>query len=127
MGKVADSVIKIESPVGDTFFKYWFKFLEPFHNLTDKEIDVMASFAKHRYELGKSIKDDNILDRFLFSEEIKRQIREELGMTANNFQVVMGKFKKKGVMIDGKINPKLLPNLSYDSPECYKLMLYFKL
>ena len=127
MGRVADSVIKIESPVDDNFFKYGFMFLEPFHHMTDKEMDVMASFAKHRYELGKSIKDDALLDRFLFSEEVKRQIRDELGMTANNFQVVMGKFKKKGVMLDGKINPKLLPNLSYDNPECYKLMLYFKL
>lgn len=126
MSRVADSVIRIESPVDDSFFVYWFRFLEPIHHLTDKEIEVVAAFARHRYELGKSIKDDVILDRYLFSEETKRSIREELKMTANNFQVVLGKFKKKGVFVDGRINPKLLPKLG-DSQDSYKLMLYFKL
>lgn len=127
MAKTADSVIKIDSSISGSFFVYWFKFLEPFHHLSEREIEVIASFARHRYELGKAIKDDAILDKFLFSEEVKRQIREELGMSANNFQVVLGKFKKKGVLSeDNKINPKLLPNLG-DDADCYKLMLYFKL
>ena len=126
MAKVADSVIMVDTEKDKSFFIEWFRYLEPLHHLTEKEIEVIAAFARHRYELGKAIKDDNILDKYLFSEETKRQIRSELNISTNHFQVIMVKFKKNGVFIDGKINKKLLPNLGEDATS-YKLMLYFKL
>ena len=55
--KKANNVVRIPTSLQENFFKYWFLFLKPFHNLTNREIDVIASFAKNRYELSKFIKD----------------------------------------------------------------------
>lgn len=46
-GKV-DSVIRVPTTL-DGFFRYWFEFLKPFHQLTEREIDVASAFIKHRY------------------------------------------------------------------------------
>jgi hypothetical protein len=62
------------SPDGD-FFRVWVEFLKPIHNLTNKEMDVLAAFLKKRYELGKVITDNDVLDNVLMSESTKRQIR----------------------------------------------------
>lgn len=62
-----NNVIRIGSSLDGSFFKYWFTFLRPFHNLTDREIDIIACFARHRYLLGKVIKDSEILDRVTMS------------------------------------------------------------
>ena len=39
----------------NSFFKWWCTFLRPFVNLTNREIEVVACFLKHRWELSKSI------------------------------------------------------------------------
>ena len=55
-----NNVIRIPASLEGSFFKYWFLFLEPFHHLTAREIDVIACFVKQRFELSKVIKDDTI-------------------------------------------------------------------
>ena len=112
-GKV-DSVIKIPTTLDD-FFRYWFEFLRPFHKLTDREIDVISAFSKHRYELSKVIKDKDILDKVTMSEDIKKKVREECNITLPHFQVIMGKLRKSKVIIDGKINQKFIPNIDEES------------
>jgi CRP-like cAMP-binding protein len=98
-----DSVIRIQSSLKDSFFKYWFEFLRPFHNLTNRELEVIACFAKHRYELSKVISDESVLDKVLMSEDTKRQIREECSVTQAHFPVIMSELRKKGVIEDNKI------------------------
>ena len=41
-----NNVIRIPASLDKDFFKYWFLFLKPFHNLTDREMDVIACFVK---------------------------------------------------------------------------------
>ena len=55
-------VINIPASLEGSFFRYWFEFLRPFHNLTARELDVITAFTKQRYELSKVIKDSDILD-----------------------------------------------------------------
>ena len=120
----ANNVIRITTSLKSNFFKYWFQFLEPFHNLTPREIEVIASFTKHRYELSKVITDSNLLDTVLMSEETKRKVREDCNITLAHFQVIMGKLRKNKVIIDNKINPKLIPNISEDSKSLKLLVLF---
>lgn len=108
-----------------SFFRRWFEFLKPFHHLTDREMDIATAFVKERYELSKVIKDSTILDRELMSEFTKRKIREECNVTLPHFQVIMGKLRKNRIIIDGKINPKFIPNISEDT-DSFTLLLYFK-
>ena len=108
------------------FFKYWFLFLKPFHNLTDREIDVITSFVNQRYELSKVITDNAILDKVVMSEDTKRKVREECGVTLAHFQVIMGKLRKNKIIIDGKINPRFIPNIDENS-DSFQLLLLFDL
>jgi len=109
------------SPDGD-FFRVWVEFLKPIHNLTNKEMDVLAAFLKKRYELGKVITDNDVLDNVLMSESTKRQIREQCGTTPKHFQVIMCKFRKKGVIIKNRIYLNLIPTIT---PDGVGLMVYF--
>lgn len=123
-GKVNNVIGLSQSPLGDEFFKYWFTFLRPLHHLTNREIDVIASFTKHRYNLSKVITDTELLDTVLMSEETKRKVRKDCGITLAHFQVIMGKLRKSGVIKDNKINPILIPKLDKDSTSLQLLVLF---
>jgi hypothetical protein len=126
MNKKANNVVRIPCSLNGSFFRYWFLFLKPFHKLTDREIDVITAFVKHRYELSKVIKDDEILDKVVMSEDTKRKVREECNITLPHFQVIMGKLRSSKVIIDGKINPRFIPNI-IEEDGFFKLLLLFEL
>lgn len=126
MGKKANNVIRIPTSLNGKFFKFWFEFLKPFHKLTEREIDIIAGFVKQRYELSKVIKDEGILNSVVMSEETKKKVREECGVTLSHFQVIMGKLRKSKVIIDNKINPRFIPNIVEDE-DSFQLLLFFDL
>ena len=126
MMKKPDNIVRIPCSLDKSFFRLWFKFLEPFHKLTDREIDVIASFVKQRHELSKVIKDNEILDKVTMSEDTKKKVREECNITLPHFQVIMGKLRKNKVIIDGKINPRFIPNIDEETG-IFQLLLLFEL
>lgn len=126
MMKKPDNIVRIPCSLDKSFFRLWFKFLEPFHKLTDREIDVITSFVKQRYELSKVIKDNEILDKVTMSEDTKKKVREECNITLPHFQVIMGKLRKNKVIIDGKINPRFVPNIDEETG-IFQLLLLFEL
>jgi hypothetical protein len=126
MVKKANNIVRIPTSLNGKFFRYWFEFLEPFHKLTDREIDVITSFVKQRYELSKVIKDNKILDKVTMSEDTKKKVREECNITLPHFQVIMGKLRKNKVIIDGKINPRFIPNIDEETGT-FQLLLLFEL
>ena len=58
------------------------------------------------------------------SEETKRKVREECRITSAHFQVIMGKLRKNNVIINNRINQKLIPNLTEDT-ENLQLLVSF--
>ncbi len=126
MNTKANNVIRIPTSLEGKFFRYWFEFLSPFHKLTNREVDVISSFVKHRFELSKVIKDSAILDRFLMSEETKKKIREECDITLPHFQVILGKLRKNNIIIENRINPRFIPNI-VEEDNTFKLLLLFDL
>lgn len=126
MVKKANNIVRIPTSLNSKFFRYWFEFLQPFHKLTDREIDVITSFVKQRYELSKVIKDNDILDKVTMSEDTKRKVREECNITLPHFQVIMGKLRKNKVIVDGRINPRFIPNIDEETGS-FKLLLLFEL
>lgn len=121
-----NNIIRIPTSLSVNFFKLWLMFLKPFHKLTKREIDVAASFVKQRYELSKVIKDSEILDRVTMSEDTKKKVREECNITLPHFQVILGKLRKNKVIVDGKINPKFIPNINANN-DVFQLLLLFEL
>jgi len=124
--KKPNNIVRVPCSLSKGFFRYWFMFLEPFHKLTDREIDVITSFVKQRYELSKVIKDNEILDKVTMSEDTKKKVREECNITLPHFQVIMGKLRKNKVIIDGKINPRFIPNIDEETGT-FQLLLLFEL
>lgn len=122
--KGVGNVVRIPCKLDYSFFKMWFMFLQPFHHLTEREMEVATSFVKQRYELSKVVSDNDILDKLVMSEDTKRKVREECNITLPHFQVIMGKLRKNNIIIDGKLNPRYIPRVVEESGS-FKLMLLF--
>lgn len=125
MGRI-NNVITIPTSTEGKFFRYWLEFLRPFHKLTDREIDVTASFLKQRYELSKVVSDQEVLNKLIMSEDTKRKVREDCQISQAHFQVIMTKLKKSKIIDNGRINPKFIPKLDKDSNN-FQLLLHFDL
>lgn len=125
MGKM-NNVIRIPTSISTSFFRFWLEFLRPFHNLTDREMQVASSLLKRRYELSKVIQDEDILDKVVMSEDTKKVVREECNISLPHFQVIMGKLRKNKVILDGRINPRFIPNLT-EEQGFFRLLLNFEL
>ena len=120
------SVTKIPCNL-DKFFKYWLQFTAPLHKLQNKEIKVLSFILKKRYELSYIIADDEVIDSFLFSTEVRDQIVLESGESKTNFSVILSKLRSKEVILeDNKINKKFIPNIDDDFNE-FKLTFHFVL
>lgn len=125
MGKM-NNVIRIPTSLSTSFFRFWLEFLKPFHDLTDREMQVASALLKHRYELSKVIQDENILDKVVMSEDTKKVVREECNISLPHFQVIMGKLRKNKVILGGRINPKFIPNVTSEQGS-FRLLLNFEL
>lgn len=121
-----NNVITIPASTEGSFFRYWFEFLRPFHKLTDREMDVIASFVKHRYALSKVVSDQEVLNKLTMSDDTKKKVREDCNISQAHFQVIMTKLKKSKVIENGRINPKFIPRLDKDSNN-FQLLLSFDL
>lgn len=119
-----DATVRIPTTKGKEFFKFWLNILKPFHNLTNREIDVAVSFLWNRYELSKVISDTNLLEANSLNEATKRKVRKECDVTLPHFQVIMGKLKKSKIIVDGKLNPKFIPNIKEEAGSFQLLFLF---
>ena len=111
MNKV-NNALRIPTSLDGSFFKLWIEFLRPLHKLTNREIDVIASFIKHRYTLSKAISDAAILDRITLSKDTQKEVIKDCGITLQYLQTTMSKFRKNGVIVNGRRNPKFIPNIN---------------
>lgn len=121
-----NNVIALSPPSYDKFFRIWFEFLRPFHKLTGREMDVIASFVKHRFELSKLVSDQELLNKLTMSEDVKKKVREDCNISQAHFQVIMTNLKKSKVIENGRINPRFIPNLEQDGNN-FQLLLSFDL
>lgn len=99
----------------DSFYRMWFEFLTPFHKLTSRERDVAARIVTQWFKLGESISDPVVLKDVMWSQTSRRDMRESLGMSVAHFQMILGKLRNAGVLVDGGINPKYIPHVT-DEP-----------
>lgn len=121
-----NNIVMVPTAPGLEFFKWWCTFLRPFISLTNREIDVVASFLKQRCELAEKTSDPAILDTMVMSEMTKNKVIEECGITQSHFYVVMGNLRKNKVIEGNTLNPKLIPNIRKDDNGCFQLLILFK-
>ena len=125
--KKVNNIIRVPTSLQDKFFRFWLEFLIPFHRLTSREMEVAAALLRERFELSKSISDDEILDRVTMGDDSRQKIRKECNITPAHFQAILGKLRKARIIIDGRINPRFIPKNLNSVDESFQLLLYFDL
>ncbi len=125
VSSTVDNVLRVPSNKDSNFFRLWVSFLSPYHDLTDREADVLTCLLKSRHELLKEITNEDLLYQVLFSEKNKRKIYTELGISNLNFNVLVARLKKKNLIINDKINNRFIPALKSDSNE-FKILILFE-
>ena len=121
-----NNIVTIPTTLDNGFFKWWCTFLRPFINLTEREIDVVASFLKQRYELSKHISDPALLDTMVMNESTRKKVLEDCNITLQHFYVVMSNLRKNKVIINDALNPRLIPNIRQDDKGTFQLLILFK-
>ena len=108
------------------FFKWWCVMQCPFVPLTNRESDVVSAFLYERFELSKIVQDQEILDSQLMSDRVKERVMEACHITKAHFYVVMSALRKKHVVSEYGIHPKLIPNIRPDDNGYFQLLVLFK-
>ena len=121
-----NNVVTVFTPLDTDFFRWWCIFLRPFINLTSREIEVIACYLKHRWQLSKTISDPSVLDTLLMSEDIKNKVIEECNITLAHFYVVKSNLRKNKVLLGDVLNPRLIPNIREDDNGTFQLLILFK-
>lgn len=124
MDKKVDKAIVLPSCNEREFFRLWLTFLTPLHKLTPKNVEIAAELLRHRHRLSKVILDEGVLMKVLMSTETKDEIIKDCNISTQNFHVAVSTLRKAGFFVDGKINPKLIPNIT-DTTTSYNTMLIF--
>lgn len=121
-----NNVIRVPTKIGMEFFKKWLEFILPFHHMTPKEMDIVSAYLYKRYQLSAAIKDNDLLDRVTMGSDFRDEVRSLCDMSLNQFQVLLCKLRKRGIFINDRIHPKLIPNLVSDNTTgSFKLLLLF--
>ena len=120
----------IPTPCNKKFFRLWVEVLKPIHDLTDREMDLLAAFIKRRHELQKSNMSPDQIDAVLMSSSIKKEIRSSVGISTAYYQRIVRKFRDKEILIpdlahDGeRINPRYIPDLRDDDKSIGALFMF---
>lgn len=125
---IVNNVIGVKSRDIKMFFERWLLFLEPIHKLTDRQQEVFVAFLMEWFELSKKINDDDLINKTLLSLETRNKIKDSMGLSPQNFKLIMDGYKKKNVLIEEngvlKFNKKIMPNIK-DGQKDLKLLIMF--
>lgn len=107
-------------------FRNWLFLTKIFHNLTTQQIDILALFLYEHYKLKKEVTNEKILNKVLFDYSTKMAIKEELGVKDPALQNAMTLFRKKGIIVNGKLSNLFIPVLEKDARN-FKLIYNFNI
>lgn len=107
----------------DSFFRAWIEFLAPFHKLTSRERDVAARIIQQYFKLRERCSDPVLLRELLWSQQSRKDMRDSLGMSQANFQMVLKSLREANILVDGDLNKAYIPNMS-DEPRFMMCVMY---
>lgn len=122
---MVNTIVKVPFKDVDGFVQSWLLFMQPYHQMTEKEKSVFAAFLVLRIGLLKSINDESILDEVVLSENSRKSVREKCGISSQHFQVIMSKLRQKGMIVDNRLNSKFIPSAMKNN--MYQLLFVFML
>lgn len=108
--KIANLNVKLKN-----FFYRYIEFTYPFHGLSSQQQKVLALILYHHHKLSQEITNNKILWKEVFDYDTKLLICEELSIKDPALQNLLSQLRKKNVIIDGKIAPVYMPEISVNS------------
>jgi hypothetical protein len=108
----------------DGLFEHWVALTQPLHKLTDAEANILLAFLRKRHIYACNVKSAEIVDKLLFSTDTRKEIMNSIGYKIGTFQNYLTSMRNKGVILENRINPKLLPNYE-DGADNFKLIYNF--
>tara|TARA_R110000868_G_scaffold143967_3_gene362722 strand:- start:860 stop:1198 length:339 start_codon:yes stop_codon:yes gene_type:complete len=107
---------------------YWLEFLKPYHKLANKEIEALGLMLYYRHELSKEVSNEDLVDKLLFSSDIRQKIKTDLGGMKNGvFNNLLSTLRRKKVLsTKNKITSSLIPNKDPMSKE-FSLVFNFQI
>lgn len=120
-------LIRVPSSLdGGTFFHWWIRFLNPFHNLTSREMDVAAAFFQYRYELSKEVSDSSLLDKLAVDTDARQTVKNRLGLSSGYINVILCKLRKCDIIKDNRFNPRFVPDVKIsDDKKSFSVLILF--
>lgn len=93
------------------FFKFWLLSLQPFLRLRPQELDVLSRFLYYRYRIMQDTKGMELVETLLFSPKVRSWIKQDLDMKTYAFNNILSSLRKKGMIVDNTLLPKLIPSV----------------
>ena len=100
-------IIPIKSDIPQAM-KAYLQILNPVLKLKDKEVEVLSSFLSIWYKNKSNVN----IEQLLFSTPIRKMVRKSIAMSEASFNNHITMLRKKKMIIDKKINPSILDNIS---------------
>lgn len=110
------------------FFLSWLTLLKPYHKLRNKQMEFLSVILYKRYELGKKVKDEDLLNKLLFDTDTRKEIQEEMKYSSGQvLSNMIYSLKVSKVLSENNIiHPGLIPVLSEDGDN-FKLVFNFNI
>lgn len=97
-----------------SFFDTWLTLMQPFLRLRKQELKVLSRLLYYRYIIQKEFKNEDVLYDLLFNTRTRKKIQEDLQMEDYTFNNLLSALRKKKMIIDNKINHKIIPQTQDD-------------
>lgn len=89
-------------------------------------MEVTAEVFKYRYDLSKTVHDPVILDSVSVDSNARRVLENKLGLSRGYMNVIFNKLRSCKIIVDGRLNPKFVPNVKVDeSTNTFSVLLLF--
>lgn len=109
------------------FFHFWLEVTKRGHGLGGSEAAVLAELLYYKYELEKVVTEPKIVNKLLFSYDVKEKIKKTLDYKTTTFNSVLTRLRKKKAIINkNSIDPKFDPGIK-PGDEQFILAYKFKL
>ena len=113
-----DKLIRVKC-TPESFYRAFVEILTPYHKLAAREKDVVARVIAQR----ASVSDPEVLKEVLWSHTSRNDMIESLGMTREHFQLLLGKLRRSGMLLDGGVDPRFVPKMT-DEPRFFLGVLF---
>ena len=122
MNNIPNNIIKIPCN-SENIIKFWLNFMNPFFKLCPSELATVNFLIKKRFELLEKINDINIVNNILMSADIRKEIKNTLNYSIPFISTTFKSLRNKQVIINGVLNPKVIPNIT--KLDKFNLMIIF--